>query len=654
MRFGGAAARVGVSLVLLSLSFGEPRAAKLPDWAEAIAETTKPVPEGVPEHSSRVLLSEVRCTVAPDGTLRIRKRLAEQILSAAAPELDFGFFRFDETAKMTSTKAWHVVPGDNAKRSWMSPVDLGVGDVFLSDLRIRVKAVPGIRKGSLVFFEFEATDKPYFLMLRHLYFEGAPIALGRFELQTPPGWTVHWEWLRTPGPEPVETGDLHSWEVRDPPLAEAEPLGPSPIDQAPSLVVSAVPPEGVKLVVPVFENWSDFSSWYDDLIGVRHGSTPAIENAARNIYAGTGTDFFAKVGAAGRFVRDGVRYVAVELGIGGFQPKVAGETLSSLLGDCKDKATLFRAMLSVAEIRSHAMLINTASDDTVTESLPVYGFNHLIVAIPVPDGVDPPPVFAPAMMDGGDLGRLLIVDTTDERTSIGSLSAALSGKKGLLVAGPRGRLITLPIPGSETHRVERRLAFELQSDRSFGIERLSTYRGQFASGARSDYSQSSTDRRKGVEKRVLELWPDAQVLDYSAQPETPEATFVEKISARLKPIPAIGPGATMALFPGAVDEIRRVPLGRRKTLVEYDHPMSIRYAVVLRPVPDTRALPAAQNLAGDGWSVRTTFERTGPVVTATWEVSLARTRFTPEEFPELRKFWSAVTASAGGAVNLGQ
>ena len=242
----GRAGRVAVLVPLFCLFFSEPHAAKLPDWAQAIAEISVPISEGVPEHLSLTLLSEVKYTIQPDGTLRIRKRLAEQVLSAATPDLDFGTFSFDQTTKVISTKAWHLAPGDTAKRSWMSPVDLVVGDFFLGDSRIRVKGVPGIRKGSLVFFEFEATDRPYFLALRHIFLEGTPIAIGRFELQTPPGWEPRWEWLHAPGPEPVRTANLLTWEVRDPPLFEAEPLSPPTVDLAPVLVVNAVPPAGVK------------------------------------------------------------------------------------------------------------------------------------------------------------------------------------------------------------------------------------------------------------------------------------------------------------------------------------------------------------------------------------------------------------------------
>src|SRR4030095_7491825 len=177
---------------------------------------------------------------------------------------------------------------------------------------------------------------------------------------------------------------------------------------------------GVITLVPTFKDWSDFSTWYENLIAGRHTATPLIRSTAGRITSEAGTDFFAKVAAAGKFVRDGVRYVAVELGIAGFQPKPADETLSGLLGDCKDKTTLFRALLAALEIPSYAILVNLSRENTVMERLPVYGFNHLIAAVHLPDGIEIPSSFSPAIMDAGDMGQLLIVDTTDEKTSVGS------------------------------------------------------------------------------------------------------------------------------------------------------------------------------------------------------------------------------------------
>ena len=52
-----------------------------------------------------------------------------------------------------------------------------------------------------------------------------------------------------------------------------------------------------------------------------------------------------KMAALAKFVQNDIRYVAIELGVGGWQPHPAGDVCSHHFGDCKDKATLLSSML---------------------------------------------------------------------------------------------------------------------------------------------------------------------------------------------------------------------------------------------------------------------------------------------------------------------
>ncbi|HEY3177226.1 MAG TPA: hypothetical protein VGK94_15855 [Candidatus Polarisedimenticolia bacterium] len=648
LRFGSAAALALLGAVLLQ----DEAAAKLPDWARVIADAAEPAPAGVPENALQVLFSETRYLIHPDGSIRLRRRFAEQALGVKAGEIGVGWFGFDETARMTATRAWHVPPGDRARRSWLPPIDVSVGGAFLDGMRLRVMAVPGIRKGSLVFFEFEAIDRPYFLSLTHLFYEGAPVKVARFEVETPPGWSVRWDWPRGTGPGPAVAGNVRAWELRDIEEPEEEPLGPTRIQRAPLLVVSAVPAQDAPFPLPAFPTWAAFSAWYEILLRGRQDPTPELKATAHSSLAQSGPEIIDKVMAAGRFVRDSVRYLAVELGIGGFQPRPAAETLLTRYGDCKDKGTLFRAILSEGGVASYPVLVNLSVADTVSKSIPSNGFDHFVVAVPLPRGTSIPPQFVPTVVDDDDLGRLLIVDTTDERTSIGSLSAHLGGKIGLVVAGDAGKL--LPLPGADpgAHRIERRINVAMGPDRSLSIEFLSKYIGQPAADARAEYGRSSIKRRREIEGRVLRIWPDAAVKDYSAQYETSGGEFIETVTTRHRPVLAGGPESKASLFPGASDDVPRVPLDRRKTAVDYGHPMTLRYDVRYEGVPVTAAPPSLRETKGDGWSVRVEGSREVGAVTASWQVVLSRRRFEPEAFPELRRFWMEVTSSAGSTINL--
>jgi hypothetical protein len=379
--------------------------------------------------------------------------------------------------------------------------------------------------------------------------------------------------------------------------------------------------------------------------------TPAIQSLAAEILSENGPEFLEKVRAIGRHVRDSVRYVAVEQGIGGWQPHDAAETLDHLYGDCKDKGTLFRSLLAAAQIPSYPVLVNLTQSGTVSAEIPVLGFDHFVVAVPLPGGLAIPPTYAGAVADGGELGQLLIVDTTDDRTAVGSLSEGLAGKTAFVVAGDKGRMIVLPNDAA-AHRTERRIRVEIKGNGAQLIGRASRYTGATAAGARQAHADAASDRELAVRRRVDRIWTGADVTTYAVEPEAEDGSFMETATLTLGPPLGVRDTWELPLFPGASDDIARVALAGRTEPVVYGHPLTVRYEVTLKHLPATAGLPPAITQEGDGWRVSCASRRSGDAVMATWEVSLSRTRFEAADFPELRRFWSSVSSSAGQVVSI--
>jgi hypothetical protein len=74
-----------------------------------------------------------------------------------------------------------------------------------------------------------------------------------------------------------------------------------------------------------------------------------------------------------------MRYVAVEVGIGGWQPHLSEKTYSVGYGDCKDLATMYVSMLRRADINAVPALLRIRGDGDIDPSLPAINrFNHVI------------------------------------------------------------------------------------------------------------------------------------------------------------------------------------------------------------------------------------------------------------------------------------
>ena len=107
-----------------------------------------------------------------------------------------------------------------------------------------------------------------------------------------------------------------------------------------------------------FANWEQMGRWYQGLTNGRFDSSPQIKQKV-NTLTSSDPSQLAKMRALAQFVQRDIRYVAIELGIGGWQPHPATEVFAHRYGDCKDKATLMATMLREIGIDSYHVSINT-------------------------------------------------------------------------------------------------------------------------------------------------------------------------------------------------------------------------------------------------------------------------------------------------------
>jgi hypothetical protein len=632
-----------------------PAVAGLPDWAKPIAASAPDVPSGSPKWPTQTLLSELRVTVGEGGGVwRVHERVAEQYLSNRVDTTQVGLFAFNSDMKMKTSRGWHILPGERAHRNIGGAIDVAVSPNFESDAKARAVALEGVKKGSLVFTEFDAEKKPYTLSESFSFGRGGgPVALERVIVELPPGWSLRHAWLRTPGVEPVHSGNVWTFELQDRTSEEHETLGPDPDEIAPRLVVAMIPPEGTAAAVTVLRDWNDFAAWLSTIAKGRDQADAATEKAAKDALTAAGPEPLDRIRAVALFVRGRVRYLARAVGIGGYTPRPAGKTLADLNGDCKDKGTLLRAMLAPAGFRSYPILINATEADTVSDAVPDPGsFDHFVVGILWPNDAPIPAETASAFVEVPELGKLLVVDATDEYAWPGVLPAILAGHRGLLVADQKGYLVTMPAGTPVTHRIETRSSASVRADRSTTVTLAVRYFGWPAEAARAAYGHSAIDRRKAVEEEARSVWSGAEVKEYRAVPEESDGAYVESLTLELPAgAPELDDGA-VSLFPGAARGLRRVPVAKRTVPVIYPHPLGLRYESAVDGVAELATLPPSEKKEGQGWTVASQFERKGATVTGTFTLELSRTRFEPDAFPELKQLWSAATHAAGPRMTL--
>jgi len=209
------------------------------------------------------------------------------------------------------------------------------------------------------------------------------------------------------------------------------------------------------------KSWDDVAVWYADLASDRRRTTPEIAQKVKALTASAPT-WMDKVKALAAFVQTDIRYVAIEVGIGGYQPHPAAEVFANRYGDCKDKATLLSVMLNEVGVKSYYVLVQTKRG-VVTPEVPNVYFDHVIVGLPVPDGTDVG-AMAEALVHDEKLGTLLLFDPTDTHTPLGKLPPAEQLNYCLVVYEAGGRLVKTPVAKATDNRFLREGRLNLSAD----------------------------------------------------------------------------------------------------------------------------------------------------------------------------------------------
>jgi hypothetical protein len=646
------ATRAAVVAACFFVPAGGARAARLPDWARAIAGQAPAVPEGVPKFPIRILYRGIELEVLPSGAgLTVRERVAIQTLSARAGDASLRHFPFDDTAKIRSARGWSLSPGSHAAKGGQEPLEITVSGSFLTDRKSRMVVTDAVGRGALVFYEFEADETPHTLSWRTWLWEGAPIDKAVIEVKLPPDWDVKSAWLHMAGPAPAREGAIRRWTVEGLQPPEDEPLGDEPLDVAPILSLSFRPPAGQHTQRPAFSTWDDVAAWYTQLAGGRGAPSDAMRADAMAAIAAAGTEPIPRSLAAAKFVRDKVRYVARWVGIGGYQPHAAADCYRDRAGDCKDKANLLQTILALDGRPAYPVLINATHRDTVAEDVPdPQAFDHMVAGISVPAGAALPP--GAVTVDAGELGRLLIVDTTDEFAPPGVLPYYLAGKTGLVVAGPKGHLVTLPEARAEDHETVTTLDAHVRPDRSVIASLTTLRRGYSAETARRATRESSKDREDEAWRALREAIPSAASKTYEVTLETDDGAFRESLHFEIPAPSRDNRAESLTFFPGALAALPKPALTRRTADVVFACPRVLRYAVTVDGTLADRVLSPGMQAAGHGWSVESSLKRDASAVHGSWQLTLSRTRFPQAEFPELKQLWLSATKAASVLVPL--
>ena len=504
--------RTAAILAVLLLAGAAPRvfAMTVPPWVQA--QVTAPLPAHDAKTPAVLLYSETDLSVQPNGTIR---HLQRYVIKVLRPEgLGYGVIRANSSAqsRIVSMHGWCLPaegkPVDVDDRQAVESAVIGVpqGDL-VDDVRSKLLRVPAVVPGSIVASEVEQELQPYLLADDWVFQLELPVREAHLNLQLPSGWSYKGRWINHAEVAPSISGASTQWTLTDLKAIKQERQMPPWAAIAGRLAISLLAPSGHG---QGFASWDEMGTWYLGLAQGRRVASPQIKQQVAALTA-TQSTLPGKVQALAAFVQSEVRYVAIELGIGGLQPHAAADVFMRRYGDCKDKATLLGTMLKEIGVDAYYVIVNTQRGAINESTPPNLGFDHVILAIQLPPGFEDPGLLA--TFNHPKLGRILFFDPTDTYTSFGRLAGPLQGGFGLLVAPTGGELVLLPALPATASSLQRTAHLILDETGTLRGDVKETSAGDMAAFARRavDAATQETDRIKPIESVMAQSFATFQL-----------------------------------------------------------------------------------------------------------------------------------------------
>lgn len=634
---------LGVAAAVSALMLAPLAPAAPPDWLQTAARES--LPKYADDVPAVMMRNEQIATVKGNGEIATLHRRAFKILR---PEgRNFGTVRiyFDSETRVGSIKAWSIpATGASYEVGEKDAADtILFSDNLYEDARQKVLRIPGAEAGAVVGYEYEQRRRPSILQDEWAFQQRIPVRLARFEMRLPPGWEYRESWANHAAvPAQAAGANQTVFTLSDIAGIKPEPAMPAWEAVAGRLRVQFVGPNGTG----TFRTWDDVGRWYGQLVLSRRDATPEIKRKVAELTAGAPTGA-AKIRALAGFVQREIRYVAIEIGIGGYQPHAAQDILKNRYGDCKDKATLLSAMLKEAGVDSYYVLINSERGVVAPAFPSPMVFDHAIVAIRAPDEAEVSS--SPAAGEVPRMGRLVFFDPTDPYVPFGQLPSALHASNGLVVGPSGGELSLLPMPPSPSNRVARVAKFELRADGSLegGVEETRT--GAAAAEFRAAWLNSTeSERTKEIQRGFGPLASAATIDAVSVRsPDTAGEDPVLRYKVRVGRyanaaggLLLVRPRALGSWWDGGMENADRLqPRAYPAATLETDTiEISLPDGYVVDELP-----PAVQSDMGKvAYSAKTLNE--GKVLRYTRQMQINDVLVGADQLPELRRLYRQVAA----------
>ena len=207
-----------------------------------------------------------------------------------------------------------------------------------------------------------------------------------FEVEVPAELGVRYKIINTNRqPEITQVGskDIYKWELNNLKAYKLEKQSGSSYSYEPTVLIG---PNKFQLddYDGDMTSWKNFGAWIDNLYAKTTGLPEDKKLFYRDMVKNATTDK-EKAAILYNYMQSNMRYVSIQLGIGGLRPFPASFVDDKKYGDCKALSNYLKSALDAVGIKSNLVIIQGGNTPrNVLEDFPANYFNHAILCIPQP------------------------------------------------------------------------------------------------------------------------------------------------------------------------------------------------------------------------------------------------------------------------------
>jgi hypothetical protein len=194
-----------------------------------------------------------------------------------------------------------------------------------------------------------------------------------------------------------------------------------------------------------FSSWQSYGKWIKNLYADVSTLSPEREAEIRKMTDTIKTDK-EKARFLYNYMQQNMRYVSIQLGIGGLKPFPATFVDQKKYGDCKALSNYMSALLKAVNVKSYCAIINAeANMEPADPGFPFDAFNHVILCIPFKNDTT-------------------WLECTNSTATFGVLGSFTENRRALLVTEDGGKLVNTPKSTAQENQFDSNTHIVLDGD----------------------------------------------------------------------------------------------------------------------------------------------------------------------------------------------